>query len=249
MDKMPLVAVLFNSIPESIVLFSFGIAVVGERINIKKVFIASVITAFTMMLVRWYVPYFGLHSIIAILILFLLFWKLLGLKAWKAIISSLLSLTTLILLDNFILAAILNLQHITLIEVMQDNFKRIIYTYPSLGVLGLITWIIYNKKWFLIKGNRVSNAEYLKEQMKEPLILTTIVLSQGILLVVLNEYFLYISNYSLVTKILSLVYFTLSIIFLKYFWSLKDEIDKSIRNAGMSNNEFNLSTFNSGDPK
>lgn len=159
MDKMPLVAVLFQSIPESIILFSFGIAVVGECINIKKVFIAAVISAFTSMFVREYIPYFGLHSLIGILVLFILFWKLLVLKAWKALISSLLSLTVLILLETFILQAVLNLKHITLTEMLQDNFKRVIYTYPYLTIFGLGTWLIYYKKWFLIKGSRVSNLD------------------------------------------------------------------------------------------
>lgn len=159
MDKMPLVAVLFNSIPESIILFSFGIAIVGERINIKRVFIAAVISAFTSMFVREFVPFFGLHSIIGVLVIFILFWKLLGLKGWKALISSLLSLTVLILLEIFILQAILNLKQITLSELLQDNFKRVIYTYPHLAIFGLFTWLTYYKKWFLIKGSRASNVE------------------------------------------------------------------------------------------
>lgn len=157
MDKMPLVAVLFNSIPESVILFSFGIAIVGERINIKKIFIAAIISAFTSMFVRELVPYFGLHSIIGVLVVFILFWKLLGLEAWKALISSLLSLIVLILLETFILQTILNLKHITLTELLQDNFKRIIYTYPHLTIFSLGTWFIYYKKWFLIKGSRISN--------------------------------------------------------------------------------------------
>ena len=246
MDKMPLVAVIFNSIPESITLFSFGMAIVGERINFIKIFIAAVISAFAMMLVRWFVPYFGLHSVIATLLFFILFWKLLGLKAWKAIISSLLSITFLILLDNFILVAILNLKHITVAEWLQDNFERIIYTYPSLAILGVITWIIYYKKWFLIKGSRVSNFEYLKRKMTVPLIATITILFQGIILVAINQYFDYINNNSLIIKVLSLLYFTISIIFLKFFWSLKDENDELIRNAGMDNNEF-FDTFNSSD--
>lgn len=159
MDEMPIVAVVFQSIPESIILFSFGIAIVGERIIFEKVFIAAVISAFTSMFVREYIPYFGLHSLIGILVLFILFWKLLGLKGWKALISSLLSLTVLILLEIFILQAILNLKHITLSELLQDNFKRVIYTYPHLAIFGLFTWLIYYKEWFLIKGSRASNVE------------------------------------------------------------------------------------------
>lgn len=249
MDKMPLVAVIFNSIPESIVLFCFGIAIVGERIIIKKVLISSVITAFTMMLIRWYVPYFGLHSIIGILVLFIPFWKVFSLRAWKALVASLLSLTVLLLLDDLILQAILDIKHITLKEVMQDDLNRIIYTYPHLVMFGLITLFIYYKKWFLIKGSRVSNVEYLKEKLKEPLIMTTFVLSQGVILVILNMYFGYINNYSLITKIINLIYFFLSIVILKHFWSLKDEMDELIRNAEMNKSEFNFSTFNINDSK
>lgn len=245
MDKMPLVAVLFQSIPESVILFSFGMAIVGERINIKTVFIAAVISAFTSMFVRDYVPYFGLHTIIGVLVLFALFWQLLGLRIWKALVSSLLSLTFLILLDGLILQAILDLKHITLPEWWQDDFNRVIYNYPHLAIFGLITWIIYYKKWFLIKGSRVSNVEYDKKKMKEPLIVTTIVLSQGIILVILNLYFGYIDNYSLIPKMFSLVYFILSIIFLKYFWLLKDEMDESIRNAEMDSNASTFNTLNS----
>ncbi len=249
MDKMPLVAVIFNSIPESIILFSFGIAIVGERINFKKVLIAAIIDAFVMMFVRWFVPYFGLHSIIAVFIYFVLFWKIIGLKAWKSIISSLLGLTFLILLDDFILGSILNYEHMTITELLQDNFKRIIYTYPSLTILVLITWIIYYKKWSLIKGSKVSNVEYIKGKMKVPLIVTTYVLSQGIMLVILNMYFGYLNIDSLITKLLSLIYFSLSIIFLKYFWSQRDEMDESIRNMEMYKNEIGFSAFNGGEFK
>ncbi len=248
MDKIPLAVILFQSIPESIILFAFGIAIVGERIYFKKIFLAAVISAFVSMLVRWIVPYFGFHSIIGIFVVFILFWKLLDLKAWKAIISSLLSLTFLILLDGFILQAILKLKNVTVTELFkEDALRRVIYSYLHLFVFGLITWIIYYKKWFLIKGSRVSNFEYLKRKMTVPLIVSTVILFQGIILVILNEYFGYMNDYSFITKIFSLAYFTLSFIFLKFIWSFKDEIDKLIRNAGMDNNEFNFSTFNSID--
>lgn len=159
MDKIPLVAVIFQSIPEELIVYSFGMAIVGEYIHIKKIIIAAITTSIVVMFVRWFVPYFGIHSIIAILILFIMFWKLLGLKAWTALISALLSTTVLILLENFILQALLNLTHITLTEVLHDNFKRIIYGYPHLIIFGLGTWLIYYKKWFLIKGSRTTNVK------------------------------------------------------------------------------------------
>ncbi|MDF9407804.1 hypothetical protein L7E55_05430 [Pelotomaculum isophthalicicum JI] len=157
MDKMPLVAVIFQSIPEEIIMYCFGMAIVGEYININKIVIASTITSFAMMFARWFVPYFGLHSIIGVLLLLLFFWKFLGLKWWKALVSSLLSVIVLLLLETFILQAILNLKHITAVEMLQDNLKRIIYFYPHLTIFGLGTWFIYLKKWSLIKGSRVGD--------------------------------------------------------------------------------------------
>lgn len=157
MDNMPLISLVFQSIPESIILFSFGTAIVGEFINIKKVIIVAIISAFISMFVRELVPYFGLHSIIGVLVIFILFWKLLKLKTWKALIASLLSLIVLILLETFILQAVLNLNNITLTELLQDNIKRIIYTYPHLTIFALGTWLIYHNNWYLIKGSRVKN--------------------------------------------------------------------------------------------
>lgn len=154
MDKMPVVAVIFQSIPESIVLFCFGIAIVGEFIKFKKVIIASVISAFISMLAREYIPIFGLHSIIGIIVLFIMLWKYFGLQAWKAFISSSISLTTLILLELFIWQSIINFNGITLEEYLQDNFKRIVFTYPHLLIFSLLTWVIYTKRLFLIKGTR-----------------------------------------------------------------------------------------------
>lgn len=156
MDKMPVSAIIFQSIPESIILLSFGIAIVGEKINFKKTFIASLISSFSSMIVRYFALHFGIHSIIGVLVLFILFWKYLGLKAWKALFSSLFSLSVLMLLEITITQSILNYNNITLTEVLHDKFKRIIYTYPHLAIFGIITWIVYRKKVFLLRGSRIN---------------------------------------------------------------------------------------------
>ncbi len=212
MDRMPLAAVILYSIPESIILFSFGVAIVGEHINFKITFIAAVISAFTSMLVRAYVPYYGLHSIIGILVLFVLFWKLLNLKPWKAILSSLISLMMLMLLETIISPIILNAQNLTLEELWKDNFKRIIIFYPGLFIYGLITWFLYNRKIFLIRGSRVGvDDKYYNVR----LLVTLIILFQGIFLAIINQHLDYLREYSLFIKLLSIIFFISSILFLK----------------------------------
>jgi len=215
MDQMPLSAVIFNSIPESILLFSFGMVIVGEYINFKKIFIAAVISAFTSMLIRAQVPIFGLHSIIGTLVLFVLFWQLLNLKPWKASISSLTSVITLLLFDTTILPIILKAKNMTIEEVLKDNYRRIIYPAPHLMIYGLITWFLYSRKIFLIRGSRTGNDDYYNNAR---LLLTLSILFQGLFLFVINEHLNYLGQYSFFIKLFSLISFISSILFLNFLY-------------------------------
>ena len=211
MDQMPLSAVIFDSIPESILLFSFGMTVVGEYINFKRIFIAAIISAFTFMLIRAYVPIFGLHTIIGIALLFLLFWKLLNLKPWKAIVSSLISLMALLLLDSIILSIILKAENITIDEVLKDNYRRIIYPVPSFIIFGLATWFLYSRKIFLIRGSRVGKDD---QYNKARFLVSLAILFQGVFLFVINQHLDYLGQYSLLVKIVCIIYFIACVLFL-----------------------------------
>lgn len=209
---MPLVAVIFDSIPESILLFSFGMAIAGEYIIFKKIFIAATISAFASMLIRAFVPIFGLHTIIGIAILFVSFWKLLNLKPWKAIISSLISLMVLLLLETTIWPILLITQNITIEEILKDNYRRIIYPIPSLIIYGLMTWFLYRKKIFLIEGSRVGkDVQY----NKAPFLVSLAILFQGTLLFIINQHLDYLGKYTLLIKLLCIIYFIAAILFLK----------------------------------
>lgn len=214
MDRMPLVAVIFYSIPESMLLFAFGMAIVGEYINFKKVFIAAVISAFSSMLLRSLVP-ISLVTIIGILILYVLFWKLLNLKPLKAIIASLISLMVLASLETIILPIILKTQNLTLEELWKDNYKRIIYPYSSLIVYGLMTWFLYYMKIFLIRGSRVSNDD---EDNNPRLLVALIILFQGIFLFAINEHLIFLGQYSLLIILLCVIFSISSILFLKFLY-------------------------------
>jgi len=211
MDQMPLSTVIFYSIPESMILFAFGMTIVGEYINFKKILIASIISSFLSMLIRSLFS-IDLVIIIGILILFVLFWKLLNLRPWKAIISSLISLMVLAFLENNLLPIILKLQDLTLQEIWKDNYKRIVYPYSPLIVYGLMTWFLYSKKIFLIKGSRVGNDD---EYNKARLLVTLIILFQGMFLVIINGYLIYFGKYSSLIRLAFIIFFISSILFLK----------------------------------
>ncbi len=215
MDQMPLSAVIFDSIPESILIFCFGMAIVGEYIDFKKILVASIINAFATMFVRAHVSIFGLHTIIDITFLFILFWKVLNLKPWKALITSLISLTTLLLLDEIIFTSISRIQNITLEEILKDNCKRIIYPIPTFIIGGSLTWFLYSRKIFLIGGSR---AGYDDNYNKARLLVALILLLQGFILSVIIEHLTYFGQYSLLIQLLSIIFFIFSILFLIFLY-------------------------------
>ncbi len=222
MDQMPLSAVIFDSIPESILIFSFGMTVVGEYINFKRILIASIIDAFALMLIRAYVPIFGLHTIIGIAVLFLLFWQLLKLKPWKAIIASLFSLMVLLMLDTIILPVLLITENITVKEVLKDNYRRIIYPVPTFIIISLTTWFLYTRKKYLIRGSRVGNDD---QYNKVRFLVSLAILFQGVFLFVISQHLDYLGKYSLLVKLVCIIYFIACVFFLERQYH-GDELEK-----------------------
>jgi hypothetical protein len=159
MDKMPILAVIFQGIPESIVVYCFGMAIVGEYINFKRILIASIITPFLMMFVRSVVPVFGIHIIIGIFILFILFWSLMKLDIKKAIISSILSMSILTLLEILIYSTLFKLVDTSYAQAYNNLFQRILLPYVVIISYTIITFLIYHFKLPLIKGKRINNEQ------------------------------------------------------------------------------------------
>jgi hypothetical protein len=155
MDKMPIIAVLLQGIPESIVVYCFGMAIVGEYIDFKRILIVSIITPFLMMFVRSVVPVFGVHLFISVLIIFIMLWILLKLEYKKAILSSLLSFSILLLLETLILPIFFNKYETSYTQIFGDNMSRIFYGYPIIIIYAILIFIVYYFKLPLIKGSRV----------------------------------------------------------------------------------------------
>jgi uncharacterized membrane protein len=154
MDKMPIISVLLQGIPESIVLFSFGIAIMGEYINIKKVLLVSVVYTFMIMSIRSIVPVFGLHTVIALFIIAIIYWKVIGIEIKKSILTTILSVSTLILLETIMIPIIFNLFDTNYSQALNSEIQRILCPLPVIMSFGLITFIIYKFNWSLIKGRR-----------------------------------------------------------------------------------------------
>lgn len=215
MDQMPLVAVIFYSIPESMILFAFGMTIVGEYIKYKRVLIAGTISAFAAMLIRSNFPV-SFCYITAIMVSFLLFWKLFFLKPWKAIIASLTSLILLAMIETITVPIILEAQNLTVRQLWEHNFKRIIVFYPDLLIFGLVTYFLYKKKISLIRGSRVACEDNYNTTL---LIITYTILTQGMFLLLLSEYLIFSNKTSIIIKSVCIIFFISSILTLNLLYN------------------------------
>lgn len=152
MDKMQLVAVVFQSIPEEMVLFALGLTVIGERIKIKKLIIASTFTAFLTYFVRMLPFPFGAHTIIGILTVFFIFNFFFEVRPLPGIIATFSSVGALLTAENLIALPILSaLGFHSFQSIWSNTVLRIIVTWPHLILLGAVTYFLYVKKITIIK--------------------------------------------------------------------------------------------------
>lgn len=145
MDKMPILAVLLQSVPESILLFSLGCVVWGMKLNFRKILPAAVISA----LISWGVralPFpFGVHSMIGIVVLAILFLTFFQMQKIEAVVATFFSLGSLLTVEVFVQPCINSIFHITKFsDVWKNVFLRIIVCYPMYGLLMLLLFLIVN---------------------------------------------------------------------------------------------------------
>lgn len=143
MDKMPFLAVLLQSFPESILLFSLGCAVWGMKLNFTKIIPAAAISA----LVSWGIralPFpFGVHSLIGIVVLTILFLLFFRMPAIEAVVATLFSLGSLLTVEVIVHPFINSIFHIQKFsDVWKDVFLRIVVCYPLFVLLILLLFLM-----------------------------------------------------------------------------------------------------------
>lgn len=145
MDKMPFLAVLLQSFPESILLFSLGCAVWGIKLNFKKIIPAAAISA----LVSWGIralPFpFGVHTVIGFFVLMSLYAIFFKLQFIKAIVATLFSLGSLVTAEVLMQPIINNIFHFNKFSDAWDSMYLRIVVYLPMLFLMLILLILMIK--------------------------------------------------------------------------------------------------------
>ena len=100
MDRMPIISLLLYSIPEVFLLFTFGLVILGQKFPFPRVLSTSVVVAVGTYLIRLLPFPFGVNGIISVILIMVLFIILLKLKFKQAFLATLLSMSTLLALEN-----------------------------------------------------------------------------------------------------------------------------------------------------
>ncbi|TEB05379.1 hypothetical protein Psch_02420 [Pelotomaculum schinkii] len=146
MDSMPILSFLFYSLPESCLIFTFGLLIIGKKPGVPKTVLATIISALFSYIVRMMPIMFGIHTIIWAVIIFILFKYLFKLTMRQAFVATMLSLGTLIALEISVTHLLESKLGLTLEKIWGNPILRTILPLPQLVIWSIITLFIYKRK-------------------------------------------------------------------------------------------------------
>lgn len=153
MDTIPLITLIFYSIPESFLIFMFGYVILNVRIQMIRILQSTVISVLFSYIVRQLPLPFGWHTVLGFLIICLIFRFICKFNPKQSFIATLFSFSTMLALENLCLY-LLQVQF----NVSANNFlhkspwRRTILGWPQLSVWSLLTWFLYKQKISLTGG-------------------------------------------------------------------------------------------------
>lgn len=150
MDKMPLVALLLQSIPEEIVLFSLSSVLLGISLKWGRIIPIAIVSALASFYVRQLPIHFGIHMLIGVIINAGLIYLFLRFKLLHSFITSAIVLSALAIIENLTIFPISKaLGFNDLKDILSNPVARIFIGYPSLAILIITTWILKKRNYVL----------------------------------------------------------------------------------------------------
>ncbi|AGL01000.1 hypothetical protein [Desulfoscipio gibsoniae] len=146
MDKMPILSLIFYSIPESYLIFTFGMIAIGQRPNYLNIAIPAVISALASYFVRMAPLTFGAHSIIGVFIAFILFKIALKISLKQALLATIISMGTLLAIEQSVTYLMETLLGLHLQEIWKDPILRTLLPWPQLLIYAAICLLLYRKR-------------------------------------------------------------------------------------------------------
>lgn len=151
---MPWQAIVFQSIPESIILVSLGLGLLGLYPPFKKVVLISITYSLSSVIIRALPFPFGVHTLILLPWLTVLLKSFFKMDWWKAFTAALLGTIIFGLVESISTPFLLSLTGYDLGTVMRDPWLRVLFPLPDEVLLGCLAWIVWRKRLFFFRSGR-----------------------------------------------------------------------------------------------
>ncbi len=154
MDKVPLVTLIFYSLPESFLILSFGLIIQKKKLRFRPILLATLLSVAASYCVRLLPLPYGIHTFLGVLTVFLIFRFLLGLDPKQCLVSSIVSVGVLVALESVILNYIQFQLGLGAQDVLAlPPWHKTIIGWPHLAVWAGLTIYLYNR----LKPNQATN--------------------------------------------------------------------------------------------
>ncbi|RKO66294.1 hypothetical protein [Desulfofundulus salinus] len=165
MDQMPLLALIFQSIPESVIILTLGLTLMGLELKWQRIIPAGVLSSLCSYFVRELPIPYGVHTLIGIIVIALLVIMFFKTSVPVAICVAMIGIVILITVEILIWPVIIMLTGKTMPQIWHSQTLRILLAIPELILLASITlWCIRKKVTLRSPGIYRSNQTKDREQ-------------------------------------------------------------------------------------
>ncbi|NPV93317.1 MAG: hypothetical protein HPY50_21365 [Firmicutes bacterium] len=154
MIKFDLTNLFFQGLPETIAIAALVCALIGQRLDWKKIFAVGVLQVLTIYLIRLLPITFGIHTFLGIFTLAIYSHLIYKHNLLNTIISSIVCIVLLMLLENLIQQPILLALDLTMEEANKNDLLWILMGWPQ--VIGLLAAALLTNRYNLRKGRVVN---------------------------------------------------------------------------------------------
>lgn len=161
MDRMPLLALIFQSIPESVIILTLGLTLMGIELKWKRIIPAAMLSSLASYFVRELPIPYGLHTFIGIIIITLLVLLFFRISLVIALNVALVGIVSLALVELLYWPFLLLITNHNITAIWHSQTLRILAAVPELVTLSLITWYCIKRKITLrTPGNNKEKHKY-----------------------------------------------------------------------------------------
>lgn len=150
MDFMPWTALVFQSIPESIVLVVLGLGLLGEYPGIPSIVVIGVIGSVTSYFIRRLPLEFGVHTFLSIIVLAVLMRFILKIAVSKGILAAFLGILAVGIIESVSIPAVSYLTGISFETALHDPWLRVVFPLPDEIILGVAAYFCRRRRFSLI---------------------------------------------------------------------------------------------------